>query len=176
MPLPLLERRGHMTAQEAVAKARECLRTITPLEGDCGLTCSAACCRSVEGEETGMLLFPGEEELYAQRNGWKILPAQNGKVVVCPGRCVREERPLSCRFFPLLPVVRDGTVRAAMDQRARVVCPLFDDGVRGLSEAFRESVRKAGRILMEAEETAKTLEEMTRQQDELKALRKAFGA
>lgn len=165
-----------MTAREAVEKARECLEKVTPLESDCGELCAAMCCRSLEGEETGMLLFPGEEERYQHMEGWKVLSGAAGNVVVCPGRCNRNERPLSCRIFPLLPVVRKGEIRAAMDQRASAVCPLAGYGVKGLSEAFREGVREAGRLLMESEETRQTLEEMTRRQDELKALRAAFGA
>ena len=52
--------------------AREKLKSVTPLKKDCGRVCGAACCRSPEGEETGMLLFPGEEELYAGKDGWII--------------------------------------------------------------------------------------------------------
>ena len=140
-----------MTAREAVEKARECLEKVTPLESDCGELCAARCCRSLEGEETGMLLFPGEEERYQHMEGWKVLSGSAGNVVVCPGRCNRNERPLSCRIFPLLPVVRKGEIRAAMDQRASAVCPLAGYGVKGLSEAFREGVREAGRLLMESE-------------------------
>ena len=44
--------------------AREKLKDVTPLKRDCGRVCGAACCRSPEGEETGMLLFPGEEEYF----------------------------------------------------------------------------------------------------------------
>lgn len=164
-----------MTSQQAVQLARECLETITPLESDCGAKCGGACCRSMEGEETGMLLFPGEEAFYAQREGWKLLHGSAGSVIVCPGHCERSQRPLSCRLFPLLPVVRSGEVRAAMDQRARAVCPLFVCGVRGMREEFREAVREAGRILMETEETKDMLMRLTAQQDELKALRKTFG-
>ena len=99
-----------MTAREAVEKARECLEKVTPLESDCGELCAARCCRSLEGEETGMLLFPGEEERYQHMEGWKVLSGSAGNVVVCPGRCNRNERPLSCRIFPLLPVVRKGEI------------------------------------------------------------------
>ena len=158
----------------AVLAARELLSTLTPLKTDCGRLCAGACCQG-DGE-TGMLLFPGEEERYEHMEGWKVLSGAAGNVVVCPGRCNRNERPLSCRIFPLLPVVRKGEIRAAMDQRASAVCPLAGYGVKGLSEAFREGVREAGRLLMESEETRQTLEEMTRRQDELKALRAAFGA
>ena len=47
---------------EAVEQARALLETLTPLKRDCGRLCGARCCRSLEGEETGMVLFPGEEE------------------------------------------------------------------------------------------------------------------
>ena len=164
-----------MTAYEAVAAARECLENITPLADDCGKVCGAACCSSLEGEETGMLLFPGEEEAFANLEGWRILHGAAGDVAVCPGRCDRSQRPLSCRIFPLLPVVRGGEIRAAMDQRAAAVCPLFANGVRGLSEDFREAVRQAGRILLECEETRSMLERMNEEQDTLRTLRKNFG-
>ena len=51
----------------AVAAAREKLKNVTPLKRDCGRVCGAACCRPLGGEETGMLLFPGEAEAYAGR-------------------------------------------------------------------------------------------------------------
>ena len=39
----------------ALKQARELLAGITPLKTDCGRVCGARCCRSLEGEETGML-------------------------------------------------------------------------------------------------------------------------
>ncbi len=50
---------------DKLEKAREILAEVTPLKTDCGKVCGARCCRSLEGEETGMLLFPGEEAYYA---------------------------------------------------------------------------------------------------------------
>ena len=47
----------------ALFAARKILEEVTPLKADCGRVCGAACCASLEGEETGMLLFPGEEAL-----------------------------------------------------------------------------------------------------------------
>ena len=44
----------------AVSAAREKLKNVTPLKNDCGRVCGARCCRPLDGEETGMLLFPGE--------------------------------------------------------------------------------------------------------------------
>ncbi len=158
----------------AVERARERLEKVTPLESDCGRICGAACCRSLEGEETGMLLFPGEEDFYRDKPGWKILKGSAGNVVVCPGTCDRRERPLSCRLFPLLPLLREGKVRTGMDQRARAVCPLFSSGLKGISEAFRKAVRETGEILAETDEGREMLIKLTEMQDELKSLHGLF--
>ena len=155
--------------------AREKLKSVTPLKKDCGRVCGAACCRSPEGEETGMLLFPGEEELYAGKDGWIIRETAAGPMVICPGECERDERPLACRIFPLLPVIRDGAVKVAADQRARAVCPLLKQGIRGMDPAFTEAVREAGRMLAEVPEERAFLEKLTEEQDELKALREKLG-
>ena len=161
-----------MTDREAVGCARACLEAVTPLEGDCGRLCGSVCCRSMEGEETGMLLFPGEEPA----EGMRTVKTDLGVLAVCDGTCVREERPLGCRLFPLLPLVRSGAIRVGVDERARGVCPLADQGVRALSEAFRQGVREAGSALMLSEGTRLQLERLTREQDSLKELRRQFGA
>ena len=130
--------------------AREKLKSVTPLKRDCGRVCGAACCRSPENEETGMLLFPGEEEAYRGKEGWTIRETAMGPMAVCPGHCDRDERPLACRLFPLLPVIReDGEVRAVTDLRARTVCPLARQGRSALDPAFTEAVREAVKGLPE---------------------------
>lgn len=159
---------------DAVRAARELLRDVTPLKTDCGKVCGARCCRSLEGEETGMLLFPGEEEEYRNREGWSLRQAAAGTLAVCPGRCARGERPLACRIFPLIPVIRDGEVKAAADLRAAAVCPLLRQGIRGMDPEFREAVRQAGRLLAAEEEQRAFLEKLTAEQDALKELRARF--
>ena len=134
---------------------REKLQDLTPLKRDCGRVCGAACCRSLPGEETGMLLFPGEEAFYADDPAFRIVEGAAGKILVCEGRCEREKRPLACRLFPLLPLEdEDGQMAARMDLRARAVCPLSRDGVDGLRGDFRMVVEEVGRQLMEDDETA----------------------
>ena len=160
---------------DALEKARALLENVTPLKTDCGRVCGARCCRSLEGEETGMLLFPGEETEYSGKPGWKLRETPAGMLAVCPGRCERNERPLACRIFPLLPVIRDGTVKVAADQRARAVCPLLKQGIRGMDPAFTEAVRETGRMLAEVPEERAFLEKLTEEQDELKALREKLG-
>ena len=122
-----------------------------------------------------MLLFPGEEEAYLEKPGWTVQETPAGLLAVCPGRCERSERPLACRIFPLLPVLREDGVKAAADQRARAVCPLLRQGIRGMNPAFAEAVREAGRILAEDPEQREFLEMLTGEQDGLKALREKLG-
>ena len=159
----------------ALDQALALLRDVTSLTMDCGLVCGGACCRSLPGERTGMLLFPGEEAHYADKPDYEVIGTETGPLLVCAGRCRRDERPLSCRLFPLLPVVRPEGVKVAMDARARAACPLARQGVRGLSEDFVEAVRQAGQALMADGEQRDFLTRLTREQDELRALQKRFG-
>ena len=123
-----------------------------------------------------MLLFPGEAELYAGRRDWIIRRAAGGQLAVCPGRCDRDERPLACRMFPLLPREgEDGKVRVVTDQRARAVCPLARQGRSAMDPAFIEAVRQAGEILFADSEQAAFLRMLAGEQDELKQLRRMLG-
>lgn len=159
----------------AVSAAREKLKNVTPLKRDCGRVCGARCCRSPEGEETGMLLFPGEAEAYAGKDGFEVRKTARGDLLLCSGTCDRDDRPLSCRLFPLLPVIGDdGEIRAVTDLRARAVCPLARQGKSAMDPAFAEAVREAGQILAAAEEQAVFLDMLEEEQNELKRLRDEF--
>ena len=148
-----------MEPLEAVVAARALLAGKTPLKIDCGRYCGAACCQSDEDGQGGMLLFPGEDALYdplpegfrMERND-QVLPG--AKLLICPGDCSRDTRPLACRLFPLLPA-RDGPVP---DQRAWAVCPLMRFGLRGMDPAFVQAVREAGEILYACPEHARYLD------------------
>lgn len=156
--------------------AREKLNDVTPLRRDCGRVCAAACCRPLGDEETGMLLFPGEAEAYAGKDGWKIRPAARGELVICSGKCDRTERPLSCRLFPLLPLPReDGSIRVVTDLRAKAVCPLARQGRTAMDPAFIKAVREAGEILVRDEQQAAFLRGLAEEQAELKELKEQFG-
>ena len=159
----------------AVSAAREKLNQATPLKKDCGRVCGARCCRPMEGEETGMMLFPGEAEAYAGKPGWKVRKTARGDLVVCPGSCRREERPLSCRLFPLLPVIDDGgAIRVVTDLRAKAVCPLARQGKSAMDPAFIDAVREAGELLARSDEQAVFLDLLADEQEQLKELRKKF--
>lgn len=159
----------------AVSAAREKLKDVTPLKRDCGRVCGARCCRSLDGEETGMLLFPTEAEAYTDKPGWKIRQTARGEMVLCSGSCAREERPLSCRLFPLLPLIRDdGSIRVVTDRRAQAVCPLARQGKNALDPAFIDAVREAGELLAESDGQAVFLDHLEEEQEELKELRNQF--
>ena len=157
----------------AVSAAREKLKNVTPLKRDCGRVCGARCCRPLEGEETGMLLFPGEAEAYAGKAGFEVRKTARGDLLICSGTCNREDRPLSCRLFPLLPVIGDdGKVRAVTDLRAKAVCPLARQGKSAVDPDFAEAVREAGEILAAEDEQAVFLDMLEEEQEELKELRR----
>ena len=156
----------------AVSAAREKLKNVTPLKRDCGRVCGARCCRPLDGEKTGMLLFPGEAEAYAGKAGFEVRKTARGDLLICSGICDREDRPLSCRLFPLLPVIGDdGKVRAVTDLRAKAVCPLARQGKSAMDPAFADAVCEAGEILAAEDEQAVFLEMLEEEQSELKELR-----
>ncbi len=160
---------------DAVSAAREKLNHATPLKKDCGRICGARCCRSLEGEETGMLLFPGEAEAYAGKDGWEIRQTARGDLLLCSGTCDREERPLSCRLFPMLPLIGDdGKIRVVTDLRARVVCPLARQGKSAMDPAFIAAVRLDGEILAADDEQAVFLDMLAEEQEQLRELRKQY--
>ena len=137
----------------AVLSARALLSGLTPLKADCGRLCGGACCQG--DEATGMLLFPGEEALYAHCAFARVLPAgfslggQGVSLLVCQGRCERENRPLACRLFPLFLRFReDGTTRVVLDRRARALCPLTGYGLSALDSAFLDAARTAYDLLL----------------------------
>ncbi len=160
----------------ALYKARMLLENITPLKSDCGRLCGHACCLTPAEETRGMLLFPGEEEAYADSTDVQLVPSPLGTLLICSGQCSRTQRPLSCRMFPLLPLVRAEGIRVAMDRRGRVVCPLTRMGRSALDPAFVQAVAQAGQLLLEDDEQADFLRRLTREQDDWRELAREWGA
>ncbi len=101
------------------------LDRVSPVSGDCGRLCNAACCTCDDGASDenadysmGIYLLPGEEKLFTGHEDWLqwgFLRAEDyqfpeswtGKVFflrcLSAPSCPREKRPLQCRFFPLAP-------------------------------------------------------------------------
>ena len=95
--------------------------------------------------------------------------------MICPGTCERAERPLSCRLFPLLPVIGDdGGIRVVTDLRAKAVCPLARQGKSAMDPAFIDAVREAGELLAQNDEQAVFLDLLADEQEQMKELRSKF--
>lgn len=128
-------------------RAYALLEEVTPLTTDCGAVCDGRCCRESADSE-GMLLFPGEEVLLADA-GYTIRPADGGYLLTCGGTCDRQKRPLSCRIFPLFPILtEEGRVKAVYDPRGYRMCPLVRECAHvPLDREFVRRVRRVGRLL-----------------------------
>ncbi|MBE6769012.1 MAG: hypothetical protein E7549_08960 [Ruminococcaceae bacterium] len=141
------------------------LGDLTPLTADCGDVCGAACCKG--GDNEGMLLFPDEAEHL--RCDDRVVRENGRELYVCDGGCDRNKRPLSCRLFPLFPIVTEsGRVRAVYDPRAYRVCPLvqLQDNVR-LDRRFVRAVRAVGRQIAATPEGLAFLKEQTAELQEI---------
>ena len=138
----------------ALREAYERLYHKTPLGFyNCGRLCDGLCCR---GDCKGMWLYPYEDELFADKEGFEICETEGNygyPMVICSGECDRSERPLACRIFPLFPLVfeEDGKVqiKVVYDPRAGM-CPLAKEN-RQLDPTFVKEVRKAARYLIRDE-------------------------
>ena len=130
-------------------RAYALLEDVTPLATDCGQVCDGRCCHESADSE-GMLLFPGEEVLLADA-GYTIRPAEGGYLLTCGGTCDRSLRPLSCRIFPLFPILtEEGRIKAVYDPRGFRMCPLVRECAHvPLNREFVRTVRRVGRVLME---------------------------
>lgn len=146
--------------KNAIEQAYSMLGDATPLKKDCGRLCRGRCCKG--DDETGMLLFPGEAEI-CRENGEIKKGADGHDYLICGGVCNRETRPLSCRIFPLFPLVtvNDGTVsvEAVTDIRAERICPLASGS--SPDRRFRTAVRRCGKVLASDENCLALLGEIS---------------
>lgn len=148
-----------MKKENVIETCYSVLRNVTPLEFDCGKICNGLCCKG-DGK-TGMLLFPGEENLIDPEI--KIIINENGdRFAVCEGACNRNKRPLACRIYPLFPVIKkDGEkewIEADFDSRA--ACPLTS-GEYEITRRFVKGVKRVGKYLLLNEETEKYYRELS---------------
>lgn len=145
------------------------LQDVTPLRVDCGQVCGGVCCRDT-GDDNGMLLFPGEREFLTRHFPASAFhpTANGGWLLVCDGRCDRRYRPLSCRIFPLFPLLeQEGRVRCVIDPRAWRVCPLARVAEEVcFDKAFVRRVRRVGRLLAADDACRRFLQEQTLQLQE----------
>lgn len=151
---------------EELNKAYELLERVTPLDFDCGKLCSNKCCKGSDND--GMLLFPTEKEFFENNPNFKVYFDEKFgcDAVVCLTPCKRDERPLSCRLFPLFPYVeeKDGEKvhNVALDVRSLGVCPIAEDKDQ-LSRKFLRNVRIASSVLLRNSEIAEFLLNVSRE-------------
>lgn len=145
-----------MKKEDVILTCYSLLRKETPLNFDCGKICDGKCCKG--DENTGMLLFPGEENFIDE--SIKIKINENGdKIAVCNGTCDRNKRPLSCRIYPAFPLIEcDGKIKTIIDIRAD--CPL-KCGEYKFKKSFLRKVKRVGKLLFLNEETRKFYVELS---------------
>ncbi len=132
-----------------IKKAYELLDRVTPLTYDCGKLCHGKCCKG--DENTGMLLFPGEEEILKDIDGFKIKEADGRKMLICGGICNRKTRPLSCRIYPYFSMITENGFDVRADIRGITSCPILFNNIK-VDYAFLRQVRKVARLFERNEE------------------------
>lgn len=112
--------------------------------------------------------------MYRGEEGFTLVDSPHGTILVCEGHCSRANRPLACRMFPLVMLLRPDGVKIATDAAAQSVCPLARQGKSALSQDFVAAVRQAANLLAQDDQQAAHLRRLTDMQDELKALRAQY--
>lgn len=145
------------------------LDEVSPIDGDCGRLCNAACCTcdgDCEGDDfnLGIYLLPGEDKLFTKDEDWLIWSTERAEdyeypdswhgtvyFIRCktPPVCDRKFRPLQCRTYPLAPhISREGKlIMITNSSELPYECPLIRDNIK-LEDAFIEATWKAWSILI----------------------------
>ncbi|MBR0536254.1 MAG: hypothetical protein IIX14_07760 [Clostridia bacterium] len=147
-----------MKKENVIKSCYSILDRVTPLDFDCGRLCDGKCCKG--DAHTGMLLFPGEEKLID--SDICINTNQDGVcVAVCDGSCNRHRRPLSCRIYPLFPVIENNGDTEYIDVQfdPRASCPLCEGEIK-LNRRFVKAVKRVGKYLLLNKETQKEYREI----------------
>ncbi len=161
-----------MKKENVIETCYSLLRNVTPLEFDCGKICKGKCCKG--DDKTGMLLFPGEESLIDP--DIQVIKNENGEsFAVCNGTCERKKRPLSCRIYPLFPIIKKDTdgeyIEVEFDSRAD--CPLTS-GEYEITREFAKRVKRVGKYLLQNEETEGFYRELSDELQEFNELKNIF--
>ncbi len=160
---------------ENLIKARELLERSAPLgQFDCGKLCNGLCCKG--DENTGMWLFPGEEELYKNNPNFTIKETDGNfgySMIICNGTCDRSERPLACRIYPFYPKIDGKKVGIIKDLRGVAFCPILKEEIKP-DLKFSRNMRKATRYLIRDEETKNYILNMQQEIEDIAKLMSVF--
>ena len=158
-----------MKKENVINSCYSLLRNVTPLSFDCGKICNGKCCKG--DNKTGMVLFPGEETLL-DKDINVITDDEGFKIAVCGGACNRNYRPLSCRIYPLFPVIKNENgreyIQVEIDPRAD--CPLCSEEYE-ITKNFIKAVKRVGKYLLLNEETADTYRKLSAEIEDINKLR-----
>lgn len=158
-----------MKKENVINSCYSLLRNVTPLSFDCGKICNGKCCKG--DNKTGMVLFPGEEMLL-DKDINVITDDEGFKIAVCGGVCNRNYRPLSCRIYPLFPVIKNENgreyIQVEIDPRAD--CPLCSEEYE-FKKNFIKAVKRVGKYLLLNEETADTYRKLSAEIEDINKLR-----
>ena len=150
-----------------IKRAYGLLGRTTPLVSDCGRLCGGRCCKG--DSETGMFLFPYEEEIIKNVENFKILDCEGNfgyKMVVCNDTCDRKTRPLACRIYPYFPVITENGFDVRADIRGIGSCPLLYENVK-INYAFIRQIRKIARLFSSDEELKNYINDINAMLDEI---------
>lgn len=131
------------------------LNMVSPVDYDCGKLCGAACCTcsgSLDDEEMGIYLYPGEEKVHSKDEDWLDWTVEKAEdfdfpdswsgniyFVRCktPPHCPRDIRPFQCRTYPLSPhLTEDGVLTLIYnDEELPYSCPLIEKRIE-LNDSF----------------------------------------
>lgn len=151
----------------------------TPLHQDCGEMCGGICCLQDTNNSLGMYLFPGEEVMFNCTEEWLRWEKHNPReydfpnnwtqpvhFINCIKPCPREQRPLSCRFFPLAPhIMRDGTLIITYETLCLPYsCPLIGSK-ETLRPDFISTVALAWQELLKEERILTLVQEDSRERE-----------
>ncbi len=157
-----------MNKENVVKSCYSALGRLTPLAFDCGNLCGGRCCKGDEG--TGMLLFPGEENLIDENIN--VIENDGFMFAVCNGTCNRRKRPLSCRIYPLFPLIKDnGEIEVVFDSRAN--CPLTLGELK-IERRFVKAVKRVGKYLLLNDETTACYKDISQQVEEIQKFSEIF--
>lgn len=162
----------------ALREAYERLYHKTPLGFyNCGRLCDGLCCR---GDDRGMWLFPYEEELFKDKEGFEICETEGNygyPMVICSGECDRADRPLACRIFPLFPLVIEDEekirIKVIYDPRAGM-CPLARQK-KEIDVSFIKEVYKAARYLIRDKKILEYMKAVSLELTEIIELQRRLG-
>ena len=130
--------------------------------------------KRIPARKRGCCCFRARRKCIAAKKGFTLVDSPHGTILVCEGHCDRANRPLACRMFPLVMLLRPDGVKIATDAAAQSVCPLARQGKSALSQDFVAAVRQAANLLAQDNQQAAHLRRLTDMQDELKALRAQY--